>query len=372
MTDPQTDPASSSEVAISRRRRALRTGFTTGTCTSAAAKAAALIYLRGGSVTTVDVALPSGTRISFPVVRPCGSAPVARVTKDAGDDPDCTHGAHLTVEVAPAPAGPGKPMTRLVAGDGVGVVTRPGLGLAVGAPAINPVPRRMILAAVGEVTTEPLEVTVSVPGGQAMAEHTTNSRLGIVGGISILGTSGIVRPFSTAAYRASVLQQVDVAAASGEKLLVMATGSRSEVAAQRLFPGLDHVCFVEVGDYTGATLARARIRGMDRVVLVAMVGKITKLAAGVMMTHFRHSSVDGDVLVQAARATDAPVAVLQAATATATARHFYETCRALGRPEPLGWLCSAARHHCSQHVRGRVEVEVIMVDFEGQEVVARG
>jgi len=343
----------------------LRTGFTTGTCASAAAKAAALGLAGGAPVDRVEIALPSGRRVCFAVESEPATPWRAVVVKDAGDDPDCTDGARLTADVAP-----GRVTTTLGAGAGVGTVTRPGLGLAVGAAAINPVPRRMILDALGEVDVEPLAVTFSVPGGKAMAERTTNARLGIVGGISILGTTGIVRPFSTAAYRASVVQQVDVAAAQGHRRMVLATGSRSERAARRLEPGLADVCLVEVGDFTGITLRRAATVGMSSARLVAMVGKIAKLAAGVMMTHFHRSRVDGEVLADVARAAQAPEAAVAAATETATARHFFETCLALGATAPLAQLCARARAACEAHVRGALEVEVVMVDFEGEAVVA--
>ena len=254
---------------------------------------------------------------------------------------------------------------------GVGTVTKPGLGLAVGAPAVNPVPRRMIAAALAEVTASPLVVTFSVPGGEDMAAKTSNARLGIVGGISILGTTGIVRPFSTAAYRASVTQQIDVAAAQGEAEVVLATGSRSERAAMRLRPDLPEVCFVEVGDFTGIALRRAAAAGIGRVTFVGMAGKITKLAAGVMMTHFHRSQVDGDLLAEVARASGSPDAVVAAATETATARHFFETCMAHGDVAPLQRVCALARAACQAHTGGAVDTEVVMVDFEGELVVAR-
>lgn len=359
----------------------LRTGFTTGTCASAAAKAAALGLVTGTAVDSVEVALPGGRRVRFAVEADPDRPGRAVVVKDAGDDPDCTDGARITAEVespstggrstGAAIAGTTTDHGHLRAGAGVGTVTRPGLGLAVGTPAINPVPRRMILAALAEVTPDPLVVTFSVPGGETMAEHTTNARLGIVGGISILGTTGIVRPFSTAAYRASVVQQIDVAAAQGHRRVVLATGSRSERAAKRLYPGLDDVCFVEVGDFTGITLRRAAAGAMTGAALVAMVGKIAKLAAGVMMTHFHRSQVDGEVLEAAARASGAPAEVVASATETATARHFLETCLATGTTAPLRHLCARAASACEAHTNGAVRVEVIMVDFEGETVVAR-
>jgi len=346
----------------------LRTGWTTGTCASAAAKAAAIGLVSGTAPEDVEVGLPGGRRVRFPVEPQPGRPHRCVVVKDAGDDPDCTDGARMTATVERA--GPAATVTDLRAGPGIGTVTLPGLGLPVGGPAITAVPRQMILAAVGEVTPEPLVVTFSVPGGEDMASHTSNARLGIVGGISILGTTGIVRPFSTAAYRASVVQQIDVAAAQGQRTLVLATGSRSDVAAQRLLPELPAVCFVEVGDFTGIALRRAAGAGIERVVFVGMTGKIAKLAAGVMMTHFHRSRVEGAVLAEAAVAARAPEPVLTAATATATARHFAEACVTAGCREPLDLLCARARSACEAHTDGRVAVDVVMVDFDGAEVLA--
>jgi cobalt-precorrin-5B (C1)-methyltransferase len=364
---PTSEPPLSPEVAA--RRRGLRTGWTTGTCASAAAKAAATGLRDGVAPAEVDVALPDGRRVRFPVESEPRVPQRCVVVKDAGDDPDCTDGARMTAEAAWAP--PGASGIELRGGPGIGTVTRPGLGLPVGAPAINPVPRRMIIAAVTEVTATPLVVTLSVPGGEAMAEKTSNARLGIVGGISVLGTTGVVRPFSTASYRASVVQQIDVAAAQGEATIVLATGSRSDAAAQRLHPGLDPVCFVEVGDFTGIALRHAAGAGMGRAVFVGMAGKIAKLAAGVMMTHFHRSQVDGALLAEVAREAGAPAHVVAAATETATARHFAEVCTAAGVTAPLALLCGRARAACEAHVEGRLPVEVVMVDFEGASVVAR-
>jgi cobalt-precorrin-5B (C1)-methyltransferase len=372
------EPELADEVAA--RRQGLRPGWTTGTCASAAAKAAAVGLTTGTVPGEVEVGLPNGTRVSFPVL---GAGPVtaavaaAVVVKDAGDDPDCTDGAHMTATVGWAD---GPADHELVAGPGIGTITKPGLGLSVGAPAINPVPRRMITAALAEVPGlagspgggRAVRVEFSVPGGEAMAAKTSNERLGIVGGISILGTSGIVRPFSTAAYRASVVQQVDVAAAQGEDTMILCTGARSEIAAVATFPNLDPVCFVEVGDFTGIALRRCAAAGLRAVAVVAMVGKITKLAAGVMMTHWHRSAVDTELLARVARETGAPAEAVAAATETATARHFYEVCVAAGAIAPLERLCQLAVATCRSHVADRLRVEVLLVDFEGDAVVARG
>jgi cobalt-precorrin-5B (C1)-methyltransferase len=404
VSDVPPDRPSTSEPPLSPEvagAKGLRTGWTTGTCTSAAAKAATLWLVEGDPPDEVDVALPSGQRVRFPVADVDRTRPHrCAVVKDAGDDPDVTDGAHLTAQVewprdGDAPAGgsdrrPDDPSDHLpparggdrlegdrgielAAGPGVGTVTLPGLGLPVGAPAINPVPRRMITQAVREVTDQPVRVTVSVPGGEAMAAKTSNDRLGIVGGISILGTTGIVRPFSTASYRASVVQQVDVAAAQDQTHLVLATGSRSDRAAQRLVAELPAVCFVEVGDFTGIALRHAAATGtIRRVTWVGMAGKIAKLAAGVLMTHYRRSKVDGELLADVARATGAPAAVVDAATATATARHFAEVCLDHGARQPLAELCRRAALASAAHVNGALAVEVVMVDFDGVEVIARG
>jgi cobalt-precorrin-5B (C1)-methyltransferase len=362
------EPELSPEVA--ERTSGLRTGWTTGTCASAAAKAAAIGLCTGVRPETVEVGLPGGERVTFPVeAGPSGEASEAVVVKDAGDDPDCTDGAPMTATVAfAAEPAPGH---ELLAGDGIGTITLPGLGLEVGAPAINPVPRAMITAALAEVTDRPLVVTFSVPGGQGMAARTTNERLGIIGGISIRGTTGIVRPFSTAAYRASVVQQIDVAAAQGHDLVVLATGSRSEAHVFAAWPDVPSVCVVEVGDFTGIALRRAAGAGMHRAIFVGMAGKITKLAAGVMMTHFHRSQVDTDLLAEVARATHAPPKVVEAATETATARHFFEVCVAEGVIEPLRELCRRAAANCRAHVAGALDVEVHLVDFAGEQEIAR-
>jgi cobalt-precorrin-5B (C1)-methyltransferase len=224
---------------------------------------------------------------------------------------------------------------------------------------------------VAEITDRPLLLTISVPGGEEMAARTSNGRLGIVGGISILGTTGIVRPFSTAAWRASVVQQVDVAAAQGFRHVVLSTGGRTDAAAQRLLPHLPPVCFVEVGDFTGIALRRAAGGGITDVTFVGMAGKIAKLATGIMMTHYRRSRVDNDMLSSLALSSSAPPSVVDAATATATARHFAEACVAAGSLAPLEELCRRAAAACREHTSGAVAVEVIMVDFDGAEVLAR-
>ena len=289
------------------RPRALRTGWTTGSCASAAAKAAATALRDQAPQHRVEIGLPGGRRVAFPV-ESCAYFPhqgTAVVVKDAGDDPDVTHGAHLTATVRWRP----EPGVVLDGGEGVGVVTKPGLGLPVGGPAITATPRAMITAAVAEVTdlsSRGALVTISVPGGERMARKTTNARLGVLGGISILGTTGIVRPFSTASWRASVEQAVSVLAAQGQRTVVLCTGGRTEQAAMALRPDLPEVCFVEVGDFTGAALRRATAAGLDQVIFVGMAGKLAKLAAGVLMTHYTRSRVDLGLLGEVTMAAGGP------------------------------------------------------------------
>jgi len=350
----------------------LRTGWTTGACAAAAAKAAALALLTGEPQTRVDIKLPKKgeeRRVGFGVQR-CELSldedkawSEAVVVKDAGDDPDVTDGAHLTARVSWREA----PGLVLEGGDGVGVVTKPGLGLPVGGPAINAVPRRMISYSVEEVldpAARGVRVVISVPGGERMAEKTTNARLGIVGGISILGTTGIVRPFSTAAWAASVVQAVDVMGAQGHKEFVLSTGGLTEKAAMRLLPHLEEVAFIEVGDFTGQALKRAMENKLERCFFVGMVGKISKLAAGVMMTHWTRSKVDNDLLAEiTAKAGGAPE-LIEEIKAANTARHAYELWRAAGLESAPHLLCTQAAENLAAYAEGKLEVYVILVDFD--------
>ncbi|MGH4023277.1 MAG: cobalt-precorrin-5B (C(1))-methyltransferase [Pseudonocardiaceae bacterium] len=355
------------------RPQALRTGFTTGACSAAAAKAAVTALRTGAQVPTVDIPFPSGGRHTFPVhsLQTRAGQATAVVVKDAGDVPDVTHGARLTATVAWRGDGD----VVLHGGEGVGVVTRAGLGLPVGQPAINPVPRRMITEAVREASGgRGVDVTLSVPGGERMARKTTNRRLGIEGGISILGTTGIVRPFSTASWRASVEQAVAVMAAQQVPTLVLATGGRTERGAMRLLPHLPPVAFVEVGDFTGAALRRAVEHGLSEVVFVGMIGKLTKLASGLLMTHYTRSQVDTGLLADITAAHGGSPEVVAEIRTAPTARRAYEL-----------WVDGGLLRACGDDVCARVSdtlrrfsaeagrvlsTKAAMVDFTGQQVVA--
>ncbi|GAA2045724.1 cobalt-precorrin-5B (C(1))-methyltransferase [Catenulispora yoronensis] len=370
------------------RPKALRPGWTTGACAAAAAKAATVALVTGEPQTWTEIALPSGRRVTFATERcelPRPGRAEAVVVKDAGDDPDVTHGAHLTATVSWLAPGTG---LRLDGGVGVGVVTKPGLGLEVGGPAINPVPRGMIEASVAEALAlapdagaRGLSVVISVPEGEVMARKTTNARLGILGGISILGTTGIVRPFSTAAWRASVEQAVSVlaaqaAGASQDPVLVLCTGGRTEKGAMALYPELPEVSFVEVGDFTGAALRRCVEHGVRRVAFVGMAGKLTKLGAGVLMTHYTRSKVDCSLLGDITLAVGGSADLAAEVGAANTARHGYELWDAAGLLDVAGSeLCrrvaSVLERFALAECGGAISAEVVMVDFSGKEVVAR-
>jgi len=210
-----------------------------------------------------------------------------------------------------------------------------------------------------------------VPGGEKMARKTTNARLGILGGISILGTTGIVRPFSTASWRASVEQAVSVMAAQGERTVVLCTGGRTEKGAMALLPDLAEVCFVEVGDFTGAALRRALAVGLDRVIFVGMAGKLAKLAAGVLMTHYTRSKVDLGLLGHVTVAAGGSTAIAAEVAAANTGRHAYEIWQREGLLRPAGdELCQRVRSVLLRAGQDKLDADVAMVDFSGARVVA--
>jgi cobalt-precorrin-5B (C1)-methyltransferase len=346
----------------------LRTGWTTGTCAAAAAKAAARALVGDRPQARVDVKLPGKgreRRVEFDVER-CelgDSWAEAVVIKDAGDDPDVTDGAHLTARVSWRE----EQGLELDRGDGIGVVTKPGLGLPVGGPAINAVPRRMISYSVEEVLDPDergVRVVISVPGGERMAEKTTNARLGIVGGISILGTTGIVRPFSTAAWAASVVQAIGVMAAQGHKTFVLSTGGLTEKAAMRLLPDLEEVNFIEVGDFTGQAIKKAVENGLERCFFVGMAGKISKLAAGVMMTHWTRSKVDNYLLAEITTEAGGSTRLVEEVKSANTARHAYELWRSAHLDGAADLLCQQAAENLAEYAEGKLEVHVILVDFD--------
>jgi cobalt-precorrin-5B (C1)-methyltransferase len=349
-----------------RDRKGLRTGFTTGACAAAAAKAAARYLVAGAPVTQIESTLPNRMRVTFALQR-CertGPRAICSVIKDAGDDPDCTHGAELVAEVELRD----EPGIEIRGGPGVATVTRAGLGLAIGEPAINPVPRRNITEMVEQELADlgrGAVVTISVPGGEEMAKQTSNARLGLLGGISILGTTGIVRPYSTAAFKASVMQEVDVAATSGLGELVLTTGGKSEHYARQLYPALDDPAFIQVGDFIGVGIKQCVRRGVARAIVVGMIGKLSKMAAGKLQTHVAGSEVDlGLLATLAIQAGGSEELAAQIRTAN-TARHVLELCREAGSIAIASVICERVAGQLGRHAGPALSIHVALVDFGG-------
>ena len=349
-----------------QEKKRLRTGFTTGACAAAAAKAATRALVRGAVMTEIETMLPNRTRVTFALKR-CELAEgraIASVIKDAGDDPDCTHSAELvaTVEFNRAPG------VEIRGGEGVATVTKPGLGLDVGGPAVNPVPRKNITEMVEEelaATGRGAVVTLSVPGGEEMAKQTLNARLGLLGGISILGTSGIVRPYSTAAFKASVVQSIDVAAERGHRVLVVTTGGKSEAYAMKLYPDLSEEAFIQMGDFVGVTLKHCARRGIERAVIVGMIGKLSKMANGKMQTHAAGSEVNMELLASFAAELGASAQVQAEILKANTARHVLELCAREGLTGIATLICRKVVEHSTRHAGGGLAVTAVLVDFSG-------
>ncbi|MDP2818020.1 MAG: cobalt-precorrin-5B (C(1))-methyltransferase [Polaromonas sp.] len=354
--------------------RGTRTGFTTGACSAAAARAATIGLVTGQVPEAVECLLPNGDLVMFAVQNGrCGQDSAhAMVIKDAGDDPDCTDKAHLTVDVRLLHELPGQVL--LMGGFGVGTVTMPGLGLAVGGPAINPVPRRNIEANVRAAGSSLLdeagfEVTISVPQGEEMTKKTLNARLGILGGISILGTTGIVKPYSTAAFRASVVQGVQVAGTLGHGLVVLTTGGRTEKFVMQEMPHLPEAAFVQMGDFLRYAMGAAVKAGLKQVVIGGMVGKLTKIAQGETITHAGRAEVDTGLLADIAASLGAAPEVCDAIRQNETARYAGERMDALG----LGTAFhTALAQRVIQTLRTRYpdqfDLKVLVCDFDGRKI----
>ncbi|SDH71860.1 cobalt-precorrin-5B (C(1))-methyltransferase [Pseudomonas panipatensis] len=344
----------------------LRSGYTTGSCATATSLAAARLLLSGEACDAARIALPKARtatlRLEF--CRLCEGGAEAGTLKDAGDDPDVTHGALVFARVALA----AEPGVRFHAGAGVGRVTRPGLVLAVGEPAINPVPRQMMRDNLAALASEQgyaggFEVTIGIDGGEALALKTMNPRLGILGGLSILGTTGIVRPFSCAAYIASIQQGIDVARANGFQHLAACTGNASEDAMRQRY-GLDDCALIEMGDFAGAALKHLRQAPVARFSLCGGFGKISKLAAGHLDLHSRHSSIDLPQLAAWAAELGASAALQQAMREANTSQQALALCRAEGIA--LGdAVCARALAFARRIVPAAVRLEVFAIDRQG-------
>jgi cobalt-precorrin-5B (C1)-methyltransferase len=358
------------------RRRGMRTGYTTGSTAAAATKAAAQTLLTGASVSEVTIPLPIGQDATFVVQRTERSADGSQVTctvlKDGGDDPDVTHGAEIcaTVSLESSPA-VAKPIS---GGIGVGTVTRPGTGIDVGDPAVTRVPYRMIVQSLEDAARDfgtpegkSLVVEISVPEGVEIAKKTTNSRLGILDGISILGSTGVVQPYSTAAWRASVHLAIDVAAANSLSHLVLTTGTRSEeFSKQRL--DLPDMAYIEAGIFSGHSMKRCVMREVGRATHAGMVGKFSKMAMGYFVTHVAGNRVDTSFLASLAAECGASAKVQEEMVGAASARHFQEIAQENGLLSVFPLMCQRVCEQSRIYLGGDADaliIDALCFDFDG-------
>lgn len=370
-------PESDYSRPTKRDPRGMRTGYTTGTTAAAAAKAAVILMLSGAAPAEVSVPLPGGTgRANLPVQQSWRMDPAEGVRcsaiKDGGDDPDVTHGAEIIVGVWRLPDG--IQGLQITGGPGVGTVTRPGTGIAVGEPAVTRVPRRMMADAVSEGLVEcgwpadtGVRARISVVNGVAIAEQTTNARLGVLGGISILGSTGVVQPFSTAAWRASVHLAIDVAAANGVEHLVLSTGTRSEEYTRRMLD-LPDMAYIEAGIFSGPAMKRCVNKGIKRVSHVGMVGKFSKMAMGHFVTHVAGNRVDTEFLAGLAGRCGASDELQAEMRDAASGRHFQELAQqhAVMGVFPLmcTMVCDAGRRYLGADGNAII-IDALCYDFEG-------
>jgi cobalt-precorrin-5B (C1)-methyltransferase len=352
--------------------RKLRSGYTTGACAAAAAKAAATALFTGACPAQVEIPFPDHSRVCFAVSRYAlrHQEAEAVVIKDAGDDPDVTNGAEI-VAVVGLMCGCGGQAVEIRAGAGVGRVTKPGLALAVGQDAINPVPRRMIHQAVTEVlaergTDQGVIVFISVPGGEELAKKTLNQRLGIVGGLSILGTTGIVRPVSAEAWTATISASMSVARQAGLDEVVISTGRTSEAAVQKKLHLPEEACAM-MGDYLEFSLQAAARQGFQKIHLAAMWAKVMKAAMQVPQTHVRNGALEVNEALAFLGKLGVEDDVLARLQGSNTAREIYGRLTELGRADIIAEVCRAAQAY-GQKVSG-LPVTVYLVDGQGKLVV---
>lgn len=347
----------------------LREGYTTGACATAATKAALTALITGEIQTESTIYLPVGRFATFSI-ESCDTTSgsvTAKVIKDGGDDPDATHGAVILATVT------WREQSGIVLDGGIGVgrVTKEGLPVAVGEAAINPVPRKMIHETAEEVlrhyhVDKGIKIVISVPDGEEIAKKTLNGRLGILGGISILGTRGIVVPFSTAAYKASIVQAIRVARASGCEHVVITTGGRSEKCAMKQFPFLPEEAFIEMGDFVGFTLKQCKKQGVKKISMVGMMGKFSKVAQGVMMVHSKSAPVDFSFLAQMAQESGASDELIDNVRQANTASHVGEMMQAQGNLKFFETLCMYCCHAALEEIGGGAEVDTSLYTMKGE------
>ena len=340
-------------MRLEKPQSPLRRGWTTGACATAATKAAYTALLTGVFPDPVSITLPKGEQPAFALALEEKGEDWARVgiIKDAGDDPDVTHGAMVIATVRLRGQG-----VTFKAGAGVGMVTKPGLPIAVGEPAINPVPRQLMMAEIAALGGGDVEIEISIPDGAAIAEKTWNPRLGIIGGLSILGTTGIVNPFSCAAWIASIHRGIDVARAIGLEHVAGCTGSTSEDAVRAQF-NLPLEAMLDMGDFAGGLLKYIRANPVPRVTIGGGFGKMVKLAQGAMDLHSGRSQVDFAWLAERS-----PEVMRADVLAANTAQQVLE----MVGPALATRIAIEALHHVNLVLKSSSVADVIIVDREGK------
>jgi cobalt-precorrin-5B (C1)-methyltransferase len=360
------------EILEKRRKGLLRTGYTTGTSASAATKAGLLTLKSSQLYNTVDVVLPKGKtatlRIAWTKINQPHQSVTCAVIKDGGDDPDVTHGAEICSTVSLTNK---KGLIEIDGGIGVGRVTRPGLGLEIGTAAINPIPKRMIEHNLFDsvnslLSTNGIKVIISVPKGEELAKKTDNPRLGIIGGISILGTTGIVFPYSTASFAASIRQSLDIAVSLGTEIVILTTGGRSEDFIKNVYSYLPDYAFIQMGDFSGYTVKQCVNRRLKKIIIAGFIGKLTKMAMGIKQTHVRGSHINIDFLANlASKCLDSKEIINEIRKAN-TARHVSEIINRYNIKNFYNLICQRVYFEMANHSNNSLEIVVIMFDFDGK------
>ncbi len=343
----------------------LRKGYTTGTCAQGAAKAATLMLLTGRPQDRVEVETPSGTVLQLPVIdTEIGEGySICGVVKDSGDDPDSTHGVKIYATVRFS----GERGVMIRGGKGVGIVTRPGLAIPVGEPAINPTPREMIRKEVARLLPEDqgVEVMITVPDGEALAGKTFNPRLGITGGISILGTTGIVEPRSIDAYKASLSLELDVMAASCGGKLTLVLGYVGERFCKKVL-GLSDDAFIKIGDHVGFMLDQCKKKKIEEVLLIGHIGKLVKVAGGQFNTHCRFGDRRIETLAEHATRCGASAEVIEAVLREKTAEATVGILREKGLIKVFDEIARKVVSRAEKRVEKKFRIRCIILSLEGE------
>jgi len=362
------------------RKQPLRTGYTTGSCASAAAKGAALTLL-GAHPKEVTIELPIGTTATIPLQKSWikNGAVYCTVIKDAGDDPDITHGAEIGVQLFLTPSkkrgSSGRLPIILKGGEGIGMVTKPGLPVKKGEAAINPVPRKMIRnSVVNALLRDPklsaplgrVEVVLFVPRGEELAKKTFNPRLGIIGGISILGTTGIVKPFSHQAYRETICCALQIARAAECNEIVLSTGGLSERLAKSYFPQLREESFIQMGDYAGFALNKALQNKFRYITISVFMGKLSKIAAGCDYTHARCFPLDVKFIVSLGKTAGVKPKVLREISQALTIRRVLEIILKHRAYTIIDTLCAQAIGKLYQMSNSRGAIFLVLFSFDNE------